>query len=62
MNQIPNEFGLVILVIGISHFMNIYLTILVAIARKEYKVDYPTLYLEQDKENSKEYNSVQRAH
>ena len=43
---IPNEFGYVIFVIGLSWIMNFYLTFLVILARRKYKVEYPVLYLE----------------
>ena len=51
-----------ILVIGISHFMNFYLISIVIKSRKQYGVEYPTLYLPADHKDAFSYNSTQRAH
>eukprot|EP00667_Euglena_gracilis_P026811 EG_transcript_32658 len=59
---IPKDFGYVLLVIGLSWFLNIYLMALVVRARKQYKVPYPTLYADKDHKDHDKFNSVQRAH
>jgi glutathione S-transferase len=60
--QVPLEYGYVIGTVGLSHFMNIFLTTKVIAARKKFKVEYPTLYLPHDHKDALEYNSAQRAH
>ena len=45
---IPDEFGYVVIVIGLSWFMNFFLVTLVIMARKKYGVEYPTLYADKD--------------
>uniref|UniRef100_A0A7S1NDF5 Glutathione S-transferase 3, mitochondrial n=1 Tax=Eutreptiella gymnastica TaxID=73025 RepID=A0A7S1NDF5_9EUGL len=59
---ITEDFGYVILVIGISWIMNFYLVFLVIAARKKYGVEYPTLYAESSHKNAEKFNSAQRAH
>jgi glutathione S-transferase len=54
------DFGYVILVVGLSHFMNIFLIVQVAKARKKYDVQYPKLYAEGNDKKANEFNSVQR--
>ncbi len=62
MITIDKDFAWVVLVIGLSHFMNFYLTYLVVKARKQYGVEYPTLYLPPEHKDAFNYNSAQRAH
>jgi len=49
-----------------SFFMNTYLSINVAMARKKYNVQYPNLYKvalsEKDQKETDAFNSIQRAH
>eukprot|EP00164_Ancoracysta_twista_P000002 GFYU01000004.1.p1 GENE.GFYU01000004.1~~GFYU01000004.1.p1 ORF type:complete len:164 (-),score=52.25 GFYU01000004.1:124-558(-) len=60
--EIQKDFGLVILAIGASWFVNFYQTFLVIKARKKYNVTYPDLYAPESHKNAKEFNSVQRGH
>lgn len=49
-------------VLGGSFFMNAYLTVNVALARKKYGVSYPALYAPPGHKDEVAFNSVQRAH
>ena len=60
--SIPDNYGYVFLVVGLSFLMNMYLGINVSIARKKYDVQYPNCYAPSDHKYAKEFNSCQRAH
>ena len=62
MQYLPENYGYVLGVVGLSHFMNIFLMIQVVKARKMYDIVYPALYAPADHKNEKEFNCVQRAH
>ena len=62
MYQLPSGYGYVFGVLGSSFFMNTYLIINVAMARKKYDIQYPLLYAPPGHKNEKEFNCVQRAH
>lgn len=62
MEVLPANFGYIFAVLGLSFFMNVYLTINVVMARKKYNIEYPNLYAPPDHKFEKEFNSVQRAH
>ena len=49
-------------VLGSSFFMNSYLVINVALARKKYGISYPALYAPPGHKDEVAFNSVQRAH
>ena len=49
-------------VLGSSFFMNAYLSINVALARKKYNITYPALYAPTGHKDEVAFNSVQRAH
>ena len=59
---LPQDYGYVFGVLGASFLMNGYLTFNVAMARRQYKIEYPALYAPPDHKYEKEFNSVQRAH
>lgn len=58
----PTGYGYVFGVLGGSFFMNIYLTINVALARRKYDVKYPALYAPVGHKHEVAFNCVQRAH
>nr|AFO84301.1 glutathione S-transferase [Prorocentrum minimum]AGO03486.1 microsomal glutathione S-transferase [Prorocentrum minimum] len=60
--MVPDNFGYCVVAVGVSWFMNFFLSIRVMQARKEYGVDYPFLYAESTNEHHRDFNSVQRAH
>eukprot|EP00992_Anisonema_acinus_P001576 TRINITY_DN10498_c0_g2_i2.p2 TRINITY_DN10498_c0_g2~~TRINITY_DN10498_c0_g2_i2.p2 ORF type:complete len:142 (-),score=41.95 TRINITY_DN10498_c0_g2_i2:51-476(-) len=60
--EIPADFGYVVLVVGLSWVMNIFLIVQVAQARKRYNVQYPNLYAPAGHKNAAAFDSVQRAH
>lgn len=62
MNFLPNGYGYVFLTMSGGFVVNLYLTINVALARKQYDVQYPALYAPPGHKYEKEFNSVQRAH
>jgi len=62
MVKIPDAFGYVMLVLGLSWFMNFYLAFMVMGARKKYKVEYPALYADASIKDHEKFNCVQRAH
>ena len=55
---LPKDFSYVIFCIVYTIIMNIYLSIQVGKARKQYKVDYPAMY----SDKSQIFNCIQRAH
>ncbi len=58
----PENYGYVFGVLGGSFFMNLYLIINVANARKKCDIHYPTLYAPAGHKYESEFNSIQRAH
>mmetsp|Transcript_989 Transcript_989/g.1531 ORF Transcript_989/g.1531 Transcript_989/m.1531 type:complete len:151 (-) Transcript_989:74-526(-) len=59
---IPHDFGWVVMAVGSSQFMNIFLSVQVSMARKKYDVQYPTMYADASKKDADKFNCVQRAH
>ncbi|KAL1348598.1 uncharacterized protein LOC107458039 [Arachis duranensis] len=60
---LPKEYGFVAIVLVIYCFLNFYMAAQVAIARKRYKVPYPTLYAsESQNKDAKLFNCIQRGH
>ncbi|KAK3083952.1 hypothetical protein FSP39_005945 [Pinctada imbricata] len=55
---LPKEYGCVIFTGIATSFVNMWMGINVAKARKKYEVPYPTMY----SADSKEFNCIQRAH
>lgn len=62
MQYVPENYGYVVGVVGLSHFMNFFLIMKVVKARKQYNVQYPALYAPESHNNAKEFNCIQRAH
>lgn len=60
--SIPNDYGYIFLVVGLSFVLNIFLGMNVAMARKKYDVQYPNCYAPSDHKYAKEFNNCQRAH
>lgn len=58
----PTGYGYVYAVLGGSFFLNIYLSINVALARRKYDVKYPSLYAPLGHKHEMAFNCVQRAH
>ncbi|KAK8635586.1 hypothetical protein V6N13_004317 [Hibiscus sabdariffa] len=57
------EYGYVALAVVAYCILNIWMGIQVGIARKKYKVPYPTLYaLESENKDAKLFNCIQRGH
>ncbi|KAL3697344.1 hypothetical protein R1sor_011420 [Riccia sorocarpa] len=57
------DFGYVALVVVLTSFFNIYMSIGVGRARKKYNVSYPTMYaVESENKEAKRFNCVQRGH
>ncbi|RYR46576.1 hypothetical protein Ahy_A07g032313 isoform B [Arachis hypogaea] len=57
---LPKEYGFVAIVLVIYCFLNFYMAAQVAIARKRYKVPYPTLYAsESQNKDAKLFNCIQ---
>ncbi|XP_027178760.1 microsomal glutathione S-transferase 3 [Coffea eugenioides] len=60
---LPKEYGYVPLVIVLYIFLNFYMSAQVGLARKKYKVPYPTLYAsEAENKDAKLFNCIQRGH
>ncbi|XP_027333126.1 microsomal glutathione S-transferase 3 [Abrus precatorius] len=60
---LPKEYGLVAIVLVLYCFLNFYMAAQVGMARKKYKVYYPTLYAsESENKDAKLFNCVQRGH
>ncbi len=53
---LPKNYGYVFGVLGGSVFMNMYLMVNVAKARKEFKVEYPNLYAPHGHENKEQFD------
>jgi glutathione S-transferase len=62
LSLLPKEYGYVFAVLGGSFFMNAFLTVKVALARKKYNVQYPALYAAPGSKYEQEFNCVQRGH
>ncbi|TYI67852.1 hypothetical protein E1A91_D08G047900v1 [Gossypium mustelinum] len=63
MEFLAKEYGYVALVVVAYCFLSIWMGIQVGMARKKYKVYYPTLYaLESENKDAKLFNCVQRGH
>ncbi|PPS11887.1 hypothetical protein GOBAR_AA08760 [Gossypium barbadense] len=63
MEFLAKEYGYVVLVVVAYCFLSIWMGIQVGMARKKYKVYYPTLYaLESENKDAKLFNCVQRGH
>ncbi|CAN6465968.1 unnamed protein product [Victoria cruziana] len=61
--EIPKEYGYVVLVLAIYSLFNFWMAFQVGMARKRYKVPYPTLYaIESENKDAKLFNCVQRGH
>eukprot|EP00992_Anisonema_acinus_P009708 TRINITY_DN5902_c0_g1_i1.p1 TRINITY_DN5902_c0_g1~~TRINITY_DN5902_c0_g1_i1.p1 ORF type:complete len:142 (+),score=28.38 TRINITY_DN5902_c0_g1_i1:33-458(+) len=60
--NIPADFGYVVLVVGLSWIMNIFLIVQVAQARKKYNVQYPNLYAPTGHKHAEAFDCIQRAH
>ncbi|KAL3677693.1 hypothetical protein R1sor_020649 [Riccia sorocarpa] len=61
--ELSRDFGFVPLVVVLTSFLNIYMSMGVGRARKRYNVPYPTLYaVESDNKDAKQFNCVQRGH
>ncbi|CAE7504022.1 MGST3 [Symbiodinium pilosum] len=58
----PDDYGYVVLAHCMSWISNMYLTINVVKARKQYGIKYPALYAPDGHPNAESFNSVQRAH
>jgi len=56
---LPCGYGYVVLTATGHAFLNMWLAMNVVQARKKFKVEYPTLYADEEK---KEFNCIQRAH
>ncbi|KAL3735732.1 hypothetical protein ACJRO7_024800 [Eucalyptus globulus] len=60
---LPREYGYVALVLVFYCFLNFWMAAQVGMARKKYKVFYPTLYAsESENKEAKLFNCVQRGH
>jgi glutathione S-transferase len=55
---LPKGYGYVVLTAAGSVFLNVWLARNVAVARKKYKIEYPTMY----SADNNEFNCIQRAH
>ena len=62
MIEIEKEFGLVVLVIALVHFLNLFLTAYVGKARKQYGICAPKIYADTEDEAGIAFNRVQRTH
>ena len=60
--DIPSDYKYVLVVFACTFFMNAFLVVRVAKARKLYDVQYPNLYAPAGHKYAMEFNSVQRAH
>ncbi|GFQ07444.1 microsomal glutathione s-transferase 3 [Phtheirospermum japonicum] len=61
--QLPNEYGYVVLVLVFYCCLNLWMSFQVGGARKKYKVPYPTMYaIEAENNDAKLFNCVQRGH
>eukprot|EP00996_Jenningsia_fusiforme_P005663 NODE_6677_length_545_cov_235.804435_g6256_i0.p1 GENE.NODE_6677_length_545_cov_235.804435_g6256_i0~~NODE_6677_length_545_cov_235.804435_g6256_i0.p1 ORF type:complete len:142 (+),score=2.25 NODE_6677_length_545_cov_235.804435_g6256_i0:63-488(+) len=60
--EIEPDYGYVLIVLGLSWILNIFLSVQVSRARKLYKVNYPTLYASESHKNAESFNCIQRAH
>lgn len=61
-DYVPQDFGLVMLVLVLSWLLNAYLSLLVTRARKKYNVPYPTMYADSSNKYAYQFNCIQRAH
>ncbi|KAL6223583.1 hypothetical protein ACLB2K_006967 [Fragaria x ananassa] len=60
---LPQDYGYVVLVVVLYSFLNFFMAAQVGMARKKYKVFYPTMYAsESDNKDAKVFNCVQRGH
>ncbi|KAF7816286.1 microsomal glutathione S-transferase 3 [Senna tora] len=60
---LPREYGYVVIVLVLYCFLNVFMAIKVGMARRKYKVFYPTLYAsESENKDAKLFNCVQRGH
>lgn len=62
LSTLPSNYGYVFAVLGGSFFVNSFLAIQVALARKEYGINYPLLYAPAGHKHEKAFNCVQRGH
>ncbi|RDX90438.1 Microsomal glutathione S-transferase 3, partial [Mucuna pruriens] len=63
MELLPKDYGFVAIVLVFYCFLNFYMAAQVGIARKKYKVFYPTLYAsESENKDANLFNCVQRGH
>ena len=60
--QLPDGYGYVFLVLGLSHILLVGLGINVGAARRKYDIQYPTMYAPPDHKHAKEFNCCQRSH
>lgn len=61
--EVTKEHGYVILVLVLYIFLNFWMSFKVAMARRKYKVFYPTMYaIESENKDAKLFNCVQRGH
>ncbi|KAL6228334.1 PREDICTED: microsomal glutathione S-transferase 3-like [Fragaria vesca subsp. vesca] len=60
---LPKDYGYVVMVVVLYSFLNFFMAAKVGMARKKYKVFYPTMYAsESDNKDAKVFNCVQRGH
>ena len=60
---LPKDYGYVVMVVVLYSFLNFFMAAQVGMARKKYKVFYPTMYAsESDNKDAKVFNCVQRGH
>ncbi|XP_050387991.1 uncharacterized protein LOC126804965 [Argentina anserina] len=60
---LPKGYGYVVLVAVLYSFLNFFMAAKVGLARKKYKVFYPTMYAsESDNKDANVFNCVQRGH
>jgi hypothetical protein len=58
--ELPREYGYVVLVLVAYAFLNLWMSLQVANARRKYKVPYPTMYaVESENKDAKLFNCVQ---
>jgi glutathione S-transferase len=62
LSTLPSNYGYVFAVLGGSFFVNGFLTIKVALARKKYGIKYPLLYAPAGHKHEEAFNCVQRGH